>query len=322
MNEWLKLKMCAMLILAFFITWGCQKKEAVYVASINEEKITLDEYRERIFKQLNPPGTKAQITIPDAERFKDEILNIMIMERLMLQKARELSLGVSADELDKAVNDIKKDYSEDRFQQNFSMDKTSFDLWRSELKNRILMEKLVQAEVNSKISVSDTEAAAYYKAHMNTFKSMPRVHVAQIVVRDQAKAEAILKRLTAGKPFDTVAKEESIAPEAEKGGDLGFFPRGVLPEEIDSVVFVLPVGKTSRIVKSLYGYHIFKVLKKEPGGQKPFADVKGQIISDLQKKKEEEAYIQWLQALRSKATIRINSDVLKNLDIKSKSGEK
>ncbi|MDQ5988519.1 MAG: Foldase protein PrsA 2 [Syntrophus sp. SKADARSKE-3] len=311
-----------MLIFALFVTWGCQKREPVYVASINDEKITMDEYRGRLFEQMNAPGTKAPIIIPDAERFKDEVLNIMIMERLMLQKARELSLSVSGAELDKAVNDIKKDYSEDRFQQNFSTDKASFDLWRSELKNRILMEKLVQAEVNSKISVSDTEAAAYYKTHMNNFKSLPRVHVAQIVVRDQAKAEAILKRLNTGAPFDTVAKEESIAPEAEKGGDMGFFPRGILPEEIDSVVFMLPVGKTSRIVKSLYGYHIFKIMKRETGGQKPFAEVKVQIITDLQKKKEEEAYVQWLQTLRSKATIRINSDVMKNLDIKSKPGEK
>jgi parvulin-like peptidyl-prolyl isomerase len=80
----------------------------------------------------------------------------------------------------------------------------------------------------------------------------------------------------------------------------------------------MPVGKISRIVKSLYGYHIFKVLNRESGGRKPFAVVKEQIVTDIKKQKEEQAYVQWLQALRSKATIHINSEVLKNLDIKPK----
>lgn len=316
MNNGLRWMPCA--LIALVIVLGCQKQNDVYVASINSEKITLAEYRDRIFKQLNPSGSKAPVTVPDEEKLKDEVLNIMIMERLMLQRAKELSLSVSDAELEKVVQEIKKDYSEDRFQQNFTQDKASFDLWKGELKNRILMEKLVQAEVNAKIVVTDAEAAAFYKTHASNFKSAPRVHVAQIVVRDQAKAEAILKKLNSGASFEMIAKEESIAPEAARGGDLGFFSRGILPEEIDSVVFILPVGKTSRIVKSVYGYHIFKVLKKEQGGQKPFADVKEQILADLKKQKEEQAYVQWLQALRSKATIRIHADVVKKLDIKSK----
>jgi parvulin-like peptidyl-prolyl isomerase len=317
MNNGLRWITCS--LIAFVIVVGCQKQDAVYVASVNADKITLTEYRDRIFKQLNPSGSKSPASIPDEEKFKDEVLNIMIMERLMLQRAQELSLNVSDAELEKVVQEIKKDYSEERFQQNFTQDKASFDLWKGELKNRILMEKLVQMEVNSKISVADGEAATFYRTHTSNFKSAPRVHVAQIVVRDQAKAEAILQKLNSGASFETIAKEESIAPEAERGGDLGFFSRGILPEEIDSVVFILPVGKTSRIVKSVYGYHIFTVLKKEQGGQKSFVDVKQQILADLKKQKEEQAYVRWLQALRSKAAIRIQPEVVKKLDIKSKS---
>lgn len=316
MNNWQRLKTYTILLLIILL--GCQKPDVTYISLVNDENIPLAEYRERIFKQLGLSGAKTPLAPPDEEKLKDEVLNTMIMERLMMQKAQELSLSISDTELEKAITEIKKDYSEDRFQQNFTADKGSFDLWKSELRNRILLEKLIQAEVNSKISVSDTEAAAYYRTHVNNFTSAPRVHIAQIVVRDKAKAEGILKRLNGGASFDTVAKEESIAPEADKGGDLGFFPRGIMPEEIDSVVFLMPVGKISRIVKSLYGYHIFKVLNRESGGRKPFVVVKEQIVTDIKKQKEEQAYVQWLQALRSKATIHINSEALKNLDIKPK----
>ena len=95
----------------------------------------------------------------------------------------------------------------------------------------------------AKISVTDAEAEAYFKANRTRYTAGRRVHAAQIVVREREQAEAILKRLKMGEDFDKVAREASIGPEAARGGDLGFFERGVMPEEIDRIVFSLPVGQ-------------------------------------------------------------------------------
>ena len=102
------------------------------------------------------------------------------------------------------------------------------------------------------------------------------MRAAQIVVRDRDLVAGILKRLKAGEDFDKVAREVSIGPEAARGGDLGFFERGMMPEAIDRVVFSLPVGKISGVVQSPYGFHIFKVLDRQEGGGRKFAEVKEQ----------------------------------------------
>ena len=103
-----------------------------------------------------------------------------------------------------------------------------------------------------------------------------------------------------------MAREVSIGPEAVRGGDLGFFERGVMPEAIDRMVFSLPVGAVSRVVQSPYGFHIFKILGQEGAGGRKFADVKEKVIADLKKQREAGAYKIWIEGLKAKAAIRIN----------------
>jgi parvulin-like peptidyl-prolyl isomerase len=74
------------------------------------------------------------------------------------------------------------------------------------------------------------------------------------------------------------------------------------------MVFSLPVGKISRVVQSLYGFHIFKVLGREEGGRK-FAEAKTRVIADLRKLKEAEAYEHWIDSLKAKAVIRVNRPI-------------
>ena len=178
--------------------------------------------------------------------------------------------------------------------------------WKQALRQRMLLEKVIALDVNAKISVTDAEAETYFKANRTRYAAERRVHAAQIVVREREQAEAILKRLKMGEDFDKVAREASIGPEAARGGDLGFFERGVMPEEIDRVVFSLPVGRVSTVVQSPYGFHIFKVLGKDEGGDRTFAQAKELVIADLRKRKETEAFERWTEALRAKAAIVIN----------------
>jgi parvulin-like peptidyl-prolyl isomerase len=135
--------------------------------------------------------------------------------------------------------------------------------------------------------------------------------VAQIVVRKRERAEMILNRLKRGENFDKVAALESIGPEGEKGGDLGFVGPGVMPEEIDAVIFSQRPGEISSVIKSQYGYHIVKIIEIDKGTKKKWADVKERVLTDFRKQKEEQAYVLWLESLRSKAVIKIDQELLK-----------
>ena len=128
----------------------------------------------------------------------------------------------------------------------------------------------------------------------------------QIVVAEEAVGHKVLGLLRQGEDFADVAAEYSLSPDAEQGGDLGFFGRGRMPAEFDEAVFDLPVGRLSDLVKSEYGYHIFLVEEKRSAARLSQNDAQDEIRRIIETRKQEEAYQGWLQDLRSRAAIEVD----------------
>ncbi len=275
-----------------------------YVAEVNGARIYLDEYEKRLAQKK---AILPKDLFPDqgehAERLKEEVLDDMITEKIMYLRARELGLDVGSEELEKKINDIKKEYGEG-FSKMFAEEKLNFEQWKEELKKEMLFEKLVAVDVNARINVPDNEAEDYFNKNSDMFKTKPKVRVAQIVVRDLATAREALQQLKAGADFSEVAREKSIGPEAGRGGDLGFITREVMPEPLDKTIFSLRLNKISPVVKSPYGFHIFKVLEIQPAKINNFAECKQEVIADIRAKKEEAAFGIWLAALERKVIIK------------------
>jgi parvulin-like peptidyl-prolyl isomerase len=300
-----------MVMILLGVLAACRDKEAPppveqSVATVNGERIGVQEFVKRLAEAATLVKSEKPLTVEQTTSLKEEVLDRLIEERLILQRARELMLTITEEDVEARIGGIKQDYSDDSFSALFGADKVSYPAWRSALKKRMLLEKVIALDVNAKITVTDKDAELYFKANRKLYASERRIHAAQIVVRDRERAEVILKRLKAGEDFDKVAREVSIGPEAARGGDLGSFERGVMPEAIDRIVFSLPVGKASGVVQSPYGFHIFKVLGKEESGGQNFAQVKERVIADLRTLKDAEAFSHWSDGLRAKAAILVN----------------
>ncbi len=274
-------------------------------ATVNGEAILLAEFERRLAEEMALAKGEAPLKAEETESLEKAVLEDLIREKLMLQRARDLHLLVSEEELAARVEEIRKDYN-DQFDKQFGNSGVDFVEWREALRRRMLIEKLIERDVNAKVQVADREAEQYFNANRKAYATERRVRVAQIVVPDRKRAEGILKRLKAGEDFGMVARETSIGPEAAKGGDLGFFERGVMPEAIDRVVFTLPPGKISGVVKSPYGFHIIKVLAQVEAGGRIFAEVKEKVRDDLRKRRQAEFYRTWIETLRAGATVRID----------------
>jgi parvulin-like peptidyl-prolyl isomerase len=275
------------------------------VATVNGERIDRREFLRKLVEEAALAKGEEPLKAEQTARLKEEVLGHLIDERIMLQRARELLLTVGADELEARIAEIRKDYADDSFNALFGNHGISYPAWKEALRKRVLFEKVIALDVNGKIQVTDGEAELYFKTNRRLYASERRIRALQIVVRDRDLADRILKRLKAGEDFDKVAREVSIGPEAARGGDLGFFERGIMPEEIDRMVFSLPVGRVSDVVRSPYGFHIFKVLATEEGGGRKLADAKERVIADLRKLKEAEAYERWIEGLKAKAEIHV-----------------
>ena len=155
------------------------------------------------------------------------------------------------------------------------------------------------------------EIAEAYKKNKDRFVTPELLHAAHVVKNvdeqhDEASAragiEAAMEELKAGAAFAEVADRHSDC--AGNGGDLGWFPRGEMVDEFEKVVFDLPVGATSEIFRSVFGFHIAKVLERKPAGLRPLKDVEGEISAFLIQERRQKAVEDFLDQLRAQADVR------------------
>lgn len=153
------------------------------------------------------------------------------------------------------------------------------------------------SDFESKIQVSPDEIKRYYDLRKDTFKIPKQMRVRNILIKagpqespDQLetkkkKAEEILEKAKKTKDFGSLAKQHSEAENASKGGDLGWIQKGMLGEQIESILFSMKAGELSGVLPGRDGFLIFKIEEVKEDKQKPFEEVKAQILQTLKKEK-------------------------------------
>ena len=126
--------------------------------------------------------------------------------------------------------------------------------------DQLLVEKYTY-ELVKDIEVETEEVQEYYTEHKREFLLPERVKVSQILLPSEEKAVEILESLEDNDPasFNRLAKEQSVGVEASRGGEMGVFALGQLPEEMETAIFALKVGEVSPVLESAYGFHIFRL---------------------------------------------------------------
>jgi len=178
------------------------------------------------------------------------------------------------------------------------------------LKLRLLTEKVSKAVLASLPQVSPQDVEDYYRTNLEEFRRPAELRARQMLLGSIEDAEQILLRLREGEDFATLVRQYSLSPDREDGGDLGYFSQGQLPPEFDEVLFKLPTGRVSDPVESPYGIHLFLVENRRGAGIRPLASVADEITAKLTQQREEEAFQQWLEGLRSKTQVTIHWELL------------
>lgn len=243
------------------------------------------------------------LTAIEREELQRSFLVQMIDRELIHGEARRLNIALSAEEVEAALQSYRLDYPGSSFEVMLQERGLTLDSWREELKESLIMEKLLEQTVYAGVAVAEEEIAAYYEANRDQFDRPAQVRARQIVVADEAQGQEILGLLRQGRSFAEVAAEYSLSPDAQQGGNLGFFGRGEMPPEFDAIVFDLPVNRLSDLVKSEYGYHIFLVEEKRKAARLSKQDAAAEIRAILESNKKEELYFDWLQDMRARAVI-------------------
>lgn len=288
--------------------WGIGLPEQI-VAQVNEEQISWEEFDRELKESILEPSK--EVTGADLKSLKRAYLDQVIERKILAQEARRLGMKVTQEELIQAISEIKRDYPGEGFGEKLGLKGTTLEEWKNRLEEKLLAEKVIRSAFHLPEKVEEQEALQYYEDHRSSFQIGQKVRARQIVVADGEEAIQILKRLKKGENFEKLAREKSLGPEKAQGGDLGYFSPGERPSEFDHV-FNMEVGTISEVIKSPYGYHIFKLEEKIEPRQISFEEAKAGILHELSKKKAEATYQKWLKDLKGKAKVKINQRWLKS----------
>jgi peptidyl-prolyl cis-trans isomerase C len=276
--------------------------EVRIVATVNGDPITLAEFQERFARAGFKPEQGVELEV------KEDFLNRLIERKMMLREAQRRRIKIGRPEINKRIEALRtengKDVAEVLTEQGIDFEKWKSDIWED-----MMVERLLARDVGRHVSVPSSEVKRYYQANPQEFQKPEQVRVRQIVVGTEAEAQKVMEVLQSGADFAAVARERSTAPEAEHGGDLGYFALGDMPAEFN-VVFSLAKGGISGIVKSPYGFHIFKLEDKRSAGKISLDEAYKEIAEKLRKEKEDRRYKQWLKELRSRTKFEVNYEAL------------
>ncbi len=304
----------AVLTLIFLFSLGCQKDSEPpgVLARVDGTVITLEDFN-RQFQELKletefSPGGHESLM-----RMKEEFLNQLIEEALIRRAARRLGVTVTEQELEEEVMKTKNDYKGESLREFLNSQGISFENWKERVRNRMIIEKTIRIGSHYESVITTDEARTYYEARRAEYMLPERVKARQIVTASKRDASRILQELKKGTEFQKLAAEQSLGPESQFGGDLGYFTWGDMPKEFE-IVFSMDEGQVSETVESPYGFHIFKVEDRVPGRQLAFEEVVDDIKKKIVEMKSEQRYYQWLEELKKNAKTEINRHLLEYTD--------
>ena len=295
-------------------------------ATVDGRNISRDEV-EKAYRRTADPS---QPLSPEEElAAKLGVLNELIVQEILLAKARTLKIELPDTEIDSAFAEARKSISEANFQEELKRRGITSAEMREGLRRELLTQKVIEREVTSKVNVTDQEITDFFNANKAQF-NLPEeaYHIAQIVVtpmREQqianrtgddaatpqaanAKIGMIMERLKSGASFRDLAMDFSEdAESAPRGGDMGFVPISRLKQAPPAIRDAV-IGKTagSANVVSAGGAHtIILVVAHEQAGQRDLSTpgVRDRISENLKARKEQLLRGAYLTAIRNDATV-------------------
>jgi parvulin-like peptidyl-prolyl isomerase len=285
------------------------------VASVNGDKISVKDFA-RHFRVAATQNDAVWLQQPArAIAFKEKLLNDLIDEALLLQETRRLGITATDAELAEEYARYKSQYTEAIFQDMLKAKGISYDEWKDDRRRSYIIDKLRDMAAPDAAKIKESELKAFYDQNIVDFRRPEEVHVRQILVGTADTARMVHAKLLTGDNFAALAQQYSISPDAKQGGDIGYFARGTFPPVFDKVCFALPVGGVSDVVKSDYGYQIFKVLDHRPARTIPFPEAKKLILRSLKQEGGQKQFDTLLVGLRHHAKIKIDAKTLSKIEV-------
>ncbi len=283
------------------------------VAIVNGYEITKAELDRQVGLLMPRSFFHSTVTPEKLKEVEKDALKELEKKHLLLQYAKQKGYKIPDSILKREEKKIREAFgSDENFEAGLKRANLTYEIFKKELRNDLLMQKLYDKEVKSELSEEDLKE--YYEKNMYKFKRPEKIKVRIIYVRNDPtdpkgrekalkRAEEALKKIKEGEEFADVASKYSNAMSRIKGGDMGFVHKGMLDEPIEKAAFSLKKGEVSEIIETPKGFYIVKLEDISPAVQLSFDEVKDRLKKELKAKNEKRNLDRILDSMRKNAKI-------------------
>jgi peptidyl-prolyl cis-trans isomerase SurA len=299
-------------------------------AVVNGKQITRQEVDKYFSSKINPEGREP--SQEEALSLKLNIIDELVNNEILLERAKKLGLEAADGEVEDKFTEFKSPFTEEEFQRQLKERKVTVDDLKHDLRRQLSIQKLINREVNSKVSITDQDIKDFYEQNRAQF-NVPETQyrIAQIVVTPRkdpllrnrrnddagsdaearAKIKMLQDRIASGADFAQLAMDYSEDATAASGGDLGYNPESAfrnprqVPPELARIVLSLKAGEVSNVIAAPDSYRILKLIAREPAGQREFNDpqVQQSIRGELRNRKEQLLRAAYLAVARDESKV-------------------
>ncbi len=279
------------------------------MATVNGKEILRSDVEK--YYQANLADNPQKPSAEQANIVRLNILRQMIEDEILWQRASKLNLAASDEDVNAKLTEMKAPYTQEEFDKQLKARNITLDDLKRDLRRSLTKTKLLNKEIESKISITDAEISKSYDEHKADFNLIePQYHLAQIAVTSgpaqqtgslqnnkatsdadaKKKIQELQNQLESGQDFGSLAMNYSENPNtAPNGGDMGFVAESQLRSEPDvytaisklkpgEITGILPVYGNNGPARRAIGYAIFKLIGREPAGQRGLNDPRVQQL--------------------------------------------
>jgi len=305
------------------------------IVKVNGEILTKTELENRQITALRQAGHQIDPKTDDAQLRKmlDEVTPQLLVntidEMLLVQRGRELGYKMGDEQFNSVLENIKKDNkieSDEQFQTALKAENMTLSDLRKNLERQMIVSRVQQNEVMSKIAVNDEEARVYYEAHRSEFTSPRTITLREILVnvagdgktvnvaadeQARAKIDGIRQRALNGDSFEKLAADLSDAPSRTNAGLIGPLSISDLSPDVQKLLEPMKPGDITQPLRGPRGYQILKLESATAPETKSFEEAREDISNRVFTDKRRDEFEKYLQKLRAQAIIEWKNDDVK-----------
>lgn len=317
-------KACLTLLTILLITGpaAAEVVEAV-VARVGDRIITRTQYQNRLRLGLQEIENTVAPELQAASKaeYEKELINEMLAEVLLKDRADRMGLTVSPQEVAEAIERLKSQYglsSDAEFNESLRSSGMSRSEMEARLRDTLLTNKVFSRELRGRQELSDRELRDRYETEREQYRLPERARLREIILAapegadsqtvaaTEARAQEIANLARGGAEFTTLVAEHSESPSKDQGGSIGVVAKGELIPALDTAVFGSPGNTIVGPVRTHVGFHIVTVDERLPSEVPSFDAVKERLRTEASEETFQRDYKAYLERLRKEAYVQIN----------------